>query len=174
MIGTVIVPMPVFLPPIFPVLLVIPISALIPVPVVVLPWAIVSLMLRIVMIGITPVVSKSILGNGKRQPENNQWHYSQFFSHMIPPIPKYMSTIFDSHHGCIDTGPLQSVIFTVMPSVAPSSIIAPIIASIRGGYYAPGKHGRAKKNKKPHINQSPCLPQLVHDFLSKKVCSTNP
>ncbi|MDD5576773.1 MAG: hypothetical protein PHP24_08025, partial [Acidithiobacillus sp.] len=88
MIGTVIVPMPVFLPPIFPVPRVIPVPALIPVPVVVLPWAIVSLMPRIVMIRITPVVSKSILGNGKRQPEDNQWHHSQFFSHMIPPIPK--------------------------------------------------------------------------------------
>jgi hypothetical protein len=51
-IGTVIVPMPVFLPPIFPVPLVIPISTLIPIPVVVLPWAIVSRILHIVMIRI--------------------------------------------------------------------------------------------------------------------------
>jgi ABC-type nitrate/sulfonate/bicarbonate transport system permease component len=93
-IGTVIIPMPVFLPPIFPVPLVIPVSALIPIPVVVLPWAIVSRILRIVMISIIPVVSKSILGNGKRQPEDDQRHHGQFFSHMIPPIPKiYVNNI---------------------------------------------------------------------------------
>jgi hypothetical protein len=86
-IGTVIVPMPVFLPPIFPVPLVIPISTLIPIPVVVLLWAIVSRILHIVMIRIAPLVSKSILGNGKRQPEDDQRHHSQFFSHMISPIP---------------------------------------------------------------------------------------
>jgi hypothetical protein len=39
------------------------------------------------MIRITPVVSKSILRSGKRQPEDNQRHHSQFFSHMIPPVP---------------------------------------------------------------------------------------
>jgi hypothetical protein len=63
------------------------------------------------------------------------------------------------------------------PAFSPSSIIAaitPIIAAIRGSYYASGKHGSAHKNKKRHINQSPYLPQLVHDFLSKKVCDTNP
>jgi hypothetical protein len=43
----------------------------------------------------------------------------------------------------MDTGALQSVIFTVMPPFAPSTIIA----SIRGSDYASGKHGSAKKTK---------------------------